>query len=107
MRAPQVCMCVMHLRPTGKEDEAGAWKGAKAMSESGEASRVPRGARISVPANYHFRAVNDQNFLRSLKLYEKDKLNDKSALRGQQGRGGETVHTQIQCTRTNAPFLLQ
>ena len=44
-----VCMCVMHLRPTGKEDEAGGWKGAKAM-------------------------MTDGNFLRSLKNYEKDKL---------------------------------
>jgi dynein heavy chain len=47
-----VCMCVMHLRPTGKEDEAGGWKAAKAM-------------------------MSDTSFLKALKTYEKDKLNDK------------------------------
>jgi len=44
-----VCMCVMHLRPTGREDESAGWKGAKAM-------------------------MADGNFLRLLKTYDKDKL---------------------------------
>lgn len=47
-----VCMCVMHLRPTGKENEGEGWKGAKAM-------------------------MSDGNFLKCLKTYDKDKINDK------------------------------
>ncbi|RYY37981.1 hypothetical protein EON62_00755, partial [archaeon] len=47
-----VCMCVMHLRPTGREDESAGWKGAKAM-------------------------MSDAMFLKSLKNYDKDKLNEK------------------------------
>lgn len=47
-----VCMCVMHLRPTNKEDESAGWKGAKAM-------------------------MNDGNFLKCLKTYDKERLNEK------------------------------
>jgi hypothetical protein len=82
----QVCMCVMHLRPTGKEDEAGGWKGAKAMSEFTCDTLVVCStlqhsafALTSLLPRTFPPAVNDQNFLRSLKLYEKDRLTDKSA----------------------------
>ena len=44
-----VMMCIMALKPTGKENEAEGWKGAKAM-------------------------MGDSNFLKSLKQYEKDKI---------------------------------
>jgi hypothetical protein len=45
-------MCVMHLRPTSREDESAGWKGAKAM-------------------------MADTNFLKLLKTYDKDRLTDK------------------------------
>ena len=44
-----VMMCIMALKPTGKENEAEGWKGAKAM-------------------------MGDAQFLKSLKQYEKDKI---------------------------------
>jgi dynein heavy chain len=47
-----VGMCVLHLRPTGKEDETAGWKGAKAM-------------------------MSDGNFLKALKGYDKDKITNK------------------------------
>jgi dynein heavy chain, axonemal len=47
-----VCMCIMALRPTGKENEGEGWKGAKAM-------------------------ISDSNFLKALKGYDKDKINEK------------------------------
>jgi dynein heavy chain len=55
-----VCMCVLHLRPTGRESEADGWKGAKAM-------------------------MSDAGFLKSLKAYDKDKITDK--VRKGRGRG--------------------
>ncbi|PFH33986.1 dynein heavy chain family protein [Besnoitia besnoiti] len=47
-----VCMCVVVLRPLGKENEAEGWNGAKAM-------------------------LNDVNFLKSLIEYPKDTITDK------------------------------
>ena len=47
-----VCMAVMALRPTGKENESEGWKGAKMM-------------------------MSDGSFLKSLKNYDKDRVNDK------------------------------
>jgi dynein heavy chain len=47
-----VCMCIMALRPTGKENESEGWKGAKSM-------------------------ISDSNFLKALKTYDKDKINDR------------------------------
>lgn len=47
-----VCMCVLHLRPTGREDESAMWKGAKAM-------------------------MSDVGFLRALKEYQKDNIKEK------------------------------
>ncbi|PHJ24428.1 dynein heavy chain family protein, partial [Cystoisospora suis] len=47
-----VCMCVVVLRPLGKENEADGWNGAKAM-------------------------LNDVNFLKSLLEYPKDNITDK------------------------------
>lgn len=44
-----VCMCVVVLRPLGKENEADGWNGAKAM-------------------------LNDVNFLKSLLDYPKDNI---------------------------------
>ena len=44
-----VCMCVVVLRPLGKENEADGWNGAKAM-------------------------LNDVNFLKSLVEYPKDNI---------------------------------
>ncbi|CDJ60958.1 hypothetical protein EMWEY_00008520 [Eimeria maxima] len=47
-----VCMCVVVLRPLGKENEADGWNGAKAM-------------------------LNDVNFLKSLVEYPKDSISDR------------------------------
>ncbi|CDJ35101.1 uncharacterized protein EMH_0023860 [Eimeria mitis] len=47
-----VCMCVVVLRPLGKENEADGWNGAKAM-------------------------LNDVNFLKSLVEYPKDNISDR------------------------------
>jgi dynein heavy chain len=67
-----VCMCVLHLRPTGREDESAMWKGAKAM-------------------------MSDVGFLKALKEYQKDNIKEKqvgfvgvqSGGCGVVGRGGE------------------
>lgn len=50
-----VCMCVVVLRPLGKENEADGWNGAKAM-------------------------LNDVNFLKSLIEYPKDNISGESRL---------------------------
>ena len=47
-----VCMCVQHLKPTGKEDLNAGWKGCKQM-------------------------LGDDGFLKKMKNYEKDKIKDK------------------------------
>ena len=47
-----VCMCVLHLRPTGREDENAMWKGARAM-------------------------MSDVGFLKALKEYKKDDIKEK------------------------------
>jgi dynein heavy chain len=48
----QVCMCVLHLKPTGKENESDGWKGAKAM-------------------------MGDPQFLNKLINYNKDGIKDR------------------------------
>ena len=47
-----VCTCVMYLHPTGREDDSSGWAGAKAM-------------------------MSDTNFLKLLKNYDKERLNEK------------------------------
>ena len=49
-KVQSVCMCVMILKPGGKEKESDGWKGAKVMMSQG-------------------------NFLQQLQQYDKDKVN--------------------------------
>lgn len=92
-----VTMCVLHLRPTGKEDETGGWKACKAMmSDTGflKSLKVRSHGYATLAAasllctpnrrHLHFAALRCGCVAPCLQTYDKEKLNDKMIRKVQQ-----------------------